>query len=624
VVASDDVIELERLMTEKATEIFRLCDREQRGKLTKSDMRRLEAELPLSAEQLELVFDSLDVAGNGFLTAAEFTNGFGQFLGLVDPSCHRRHSSSRLPSTVYEADADDEDDDVDGDDDEVVSRQFDNMFKNLGACGLLENVDVIKSIWRRLHRRPELLENFEDVLRRITSELQRTNLDYQALQTKFNNNSLTHNEEIHKLYEEMEAQIAAEKERLGNEERLKERRLKETMEMELHEKDQRLQELLVKQQELEQKLAEMNAQQTRTQEENEKLVKEKEEMEARLGLSDHHLTESQFIIANLRGHKESELDVRTLAAVQIAEWIELERESLIRQLQAIRETNRELRDLQDETRCSYTPRGHNVHGKQLDVCDSSELSWDKTTERLHSAYLDSGVDDEDIGGRQQPIGANSSTDKNQADKLHVASAAERMFKIVFVGDSGVGKSTFIHWFCSQTFRPSFSSTIGVDYQVKNINVDDQLVALQLWDTAGQERFRSLTKLYFRKADGIIVMYDVTCLYSFNSVRSWMNSIQDGIEDGAVVVLIGNKVDLVNDKSVERAVSTENGNKLAQEFNAIFYETSAKSGQNIDASILDMTRRLRRSEDEQLHQVCQMAADISVNSSSNKKSFSCCD
>ncbi|KAK2152197.1 hypothetical protein LSH36_337g01059 [Paralvinella palmiformis] len=119
----------------------------------------------------------------------------------------------------------------------------------------------------------------------------------------------------------------------------------------------------------------------------------------------------------------------------------------------------------------------------------------------------------------------ASSDPGYAQDNLDSVSPERLFKVVFVGDSGVGKSSFIHQFCNQTFKATFSATIGVDFQVKNVRVDGHVIALQLWDTAGQERFRSITKQYFRKADGVLVMYDVTSEVSFKNVRNWMISVQ---------------------------------------------------------------------------------------------------
>lgn len=329
-----DVVRIEQLMNEKAAAIFQLCDRESKGFLTKDDMRRLETELPLSAEQLEQVFDSLDANGHGFLTKSEFASGFGHFLGLT--VCNADDLDPRLESTVvYECDTDSDVADA--------SDQFDDMLKNLGAVGLLENEDVIKSIWLRLRHQPQLQDNFEMLLRRLTSQLHRSRVDYYALQKTFRANSWEHDEEMLQLYKEMEQHIDHEKQRIEHEEKAKELRLKEFMEQQLENKDRQLDKLVTRQQELEQKLAELKQQQLQTRAENERLIKEKEEMEERLESS--AVGEGRLVIS--RGL--SDWDVRSLAAVQIVEWIELERENLVRQLHLLRETNRELRDYTDET-----------------------------------------------------------------------------------------------------------------------------------------------------------------------------------------------------------------------------------------------------------------------------------
>uniref|UniRef100_A0A663LSV9 Uncharacterized protein n=1 Tax=Athene cunicularia TaxID=194338 RepID=A0A663LSV9_ATHCN len=101
----------------------------------------------------------------------------------------------------------------------------------------------------------------------------------------------------------------------------------------------------------------------------------------------------------------------------------------------------------------------------------------------------------------------------------INSIPDRLFKVIFVGNSSVGKTSFLRRFCN---LPCIS-VIGVDYNVKTITVDNTQVALQLWDTAGQERYRSITKQFFRKADGVIVMYDITAKDTFTAVKQWLIS-----------------------------------------------------------------------------------------------------
>lgn len=175
---------------------------------------------------------------------------------------------------------------------------------------------------------------------------------------------------------------------------------------------------------------------------------------------------------------------------------------------------------------------------------------------------------------------------------------QRVFKIVIIGDSGVGKSSFIHRFCHNRFRSSYSATIGVDFQIKSLVIERHVIVLQLWDTAGQERFRSITKQYFRKADGVIVMYDVTSESSFTNVRNWMSCIQETASEERVLLLIGNKSDLPVEDDC-KAVKMKDGIRLADEYGSLFYETSALNGENVHDSMEALARVLKEKEDKEI-------------------------
>lgn len=169
---------------------------------------------------------------------------------------------------------------------------------------------------------------------------------------------------------------------------------------------------------------------------------------------------------------------------------------------------------------------------------------------------------------------------------------------MFIGDSGVGKSSFIHRFCHNQFRPSYSATIGVDFQIKSLVIEGTVIVLQVWDTAGQERFRSITKQYFRKADGVVVMYDVTSETSFTNVRNWMTSVQEGTSEELVSVLLGNKSDLPEDDN-GKAVKMKDGSRLADEYGSLFYETSAFNGENVSEAMEALARLLKEKEDKEI-------------------------
>ena len=116
-------------------------------------------------------------------------------------------------------------------------------------------------------------------------------------------------------------------------------------------------------------------------------------------------------------------------------------------------------------------------------------------------------------------------------------------KLLVIGESGVGKSCLLLRYCDDKFTHSYITTIGIDFKVKNVVIDDEEIKLQIWDTAGQERFRNITLAYFRGAMGIILVYDITDVHSFQSVHHWMSSIKENAGDNVNVVLLDNKEDI---------------------------------------------------------------------------------
>lgn len=146
-----------------------------------------------------------------------------------------------------------------------------------------------------------------------------------------------------------------------------------------------------------------------------------------------------------------------------------------------------------------------------------------------------------------------------------------------IGDSSVGKSSILLQFVDGTFTSTFISTIGVDFKAKVITLESgETAKLQVWDTAGQERFKTITSSYYRGANAILIVYDVTNLESFENITKWMQEISQHATDTILRILVGNKCD--GDK---REVSYEDGKALAAEYGILFYETSAKDNINID-------------------------------------------
>ena len=156
---------------------------------------------------------------------------------------------------------------------------------------------------------------------------------------------------------------------------------------------------------------------------------------------------------------------------------------------------------------------------------------------------------------------------------------ECVYKVLLLGDSTVGKTCFLLRYCDKAFEDAHLTTVGLDYRLKNMVLkNEKNVKLQIWDTAGQDRFRAITKNYYKGANGIILIYDVTNLQSYENVKNWIAQIKESANQNVIIYLVGNKIDI---KEEDRCVKTEDGKKLAEEFKLPFFESSAKNGININ-------------------------------------------
>nr|XP_024646370.1 ras-related protein Rab-44 isoform X2 [Macaca nemestrina] len=188
--------------------------------------------------------------------------------------------------------------------------------------------------------------------------------------------------------------------------------------------------------------------------------------------------------------------------------------------------------------------------------------------RAESRLEDPGMDSREAGLTPSP-GDPMAAGEPQANP-------DYLFHVIFLGDSNVGKTSFLHLLHQNSFATGLTATVGVDFRVKTLLVDNKCFVLQLWDTAGQERYHSMTRQLLRKADGVVLMYDITSQKSFGHVRYWLDCLQDAGSDGVVILLLGNKMDCEE----ERQVSTEAGQQLARELGVSFGECSAALGHNI--------------------------------------------
>jgi len=164
-----------------------------------------------------------------------------------------------------------------------------------------------------------------------------------------------------------------------------------------------------------------------------------------------------------------------------------------------------------------------------------------------------------------------------------------LFKLLLIGDSGVGKSCLLLRFADDTYTESYISTIGVDFKIRTIELDGKTIKLQIWDTAGQERFRTITSSYYRGAHGIIVVYDVTDMESFNNVKTWLNEIDKYATDKVNKLLVGNKCDLV----VKKVVDYQTAKDFADQLEIPFLETSAKNSTNVEQAFMTMSAEIKK-------------------------------
>jgi small GTP-binding protein len=167
---------------------------------------------------------------------------------------------------------------------------------------------------------------------------------------------------------------------------------------------------------------------------------------------------------------------------------------------------------------------------------------------------------------------------------------ESLVKLIIIGDAGVGKSNYLYRFAEGQFCPVYEATVGFDYKSKTSFLPNckKKVKFQIWDTAGQEKYMSINKNLFQRVQGIILMYDITEMKSFQNLSVWMNAVEQ-LSKGTPLILIGNKIDLKD----KRQVSSEQGKEYADKYNIEFFESSGKSGENVEKSFIFLGEEIMR-------------------------------
>jgi Ras-related protein Rab-8A len=192
-------------------------------------------------------------------------------------------------------------------------------------------------------------------------------------------------------------------------------------------------------------------------------------------------------------------------------------------------------------------------------------------------------------------------------------------RLLLLGDSAVGKSSLLLRFCEDPFESNFVITIGVDYKVRTLQLDGKLLRLQVWDTAGQERFRTITPAYYRRAMGVLVIFDITNRKSFDNVEYWLRNLEDHGDSKVRRVLVGNKSDL----SGRRKVSTEEATGLAQRHGMPYFEVSAKDSINVEKVFQSVAKAVAETHKLEISNTRQKSSVGSRPSGDNSTSSKCC-
>ncbi|XP_062913616.1 EF-hand calcium-binding domain-containing protein 4B [Mobula hypostoma] len=641
-------------LTKKAQEFFLICDRDCKGFINQRDLEHLQAEVSLSAEQLKDVFDALDTDGNGKLTLEEFTTGFSQFLlqekifvNKVSSVQHQNEGLNWDPSEKRSVMMDNDEEHC-----------FQMLMDDLGAKNLLKGQEEVQLLWLQLRKdEPQLLSNFEALLAKISIQIQEASKEKEMMEFALKRKEAEYLEEIKHLYDETEQQIQREKERIFDKGMDLKSRCQELEEV-LRVKEQEQEQLSQSHKRLEREFGELVSEKQECKMENQRLKRTTEELEESLQKANNDLLDAQLQIQVLQQRSSQLQEEQEMELYRVTESMEREKLSLCKQLDLLREMNKHLRDEQDMSNFkkpfksgsgkqrAVCAAGQCVENKlcsdRQDI-GNSKPSLNNLWQANRLSHIRKGMNKESppaerrclqriISIEEDPLPylleAHSATPLHnwvelKEEELHeeqsqdvaetpslpssqtvdpatleqdreIFSNPDRLFKIILIGNSSVGKSSVLRRFCGDGFYPGICATVGIDYCVRTVNVAGSLLALQLWDTAGQERFRSITKQFLRKVDGVVLVYDITAAASFVAVQHWVQSVQEEAGPEVLILLLANKTDLES----ERQVSTEQGKQVAMESNMIFYECSAFTGANITEAIMHLARLLKELQDKE--------------------------
>ncbi|XP_072241906.1 ras and EF-hand domain-containing protein isoform X2 [Leuresthes tenuis] len=631
--------------------LFSACDVNKSGKIEYEDFTLVCRELSVPETEIRTLFDKFGAHNDGFIDYNKFSSSFQEVSETLDLAAF----SAGTPKTPWE---------------EFVDR--------VDAESLLSESlkEQLADLYQAIHSSANmtLLQAYEEIIHSLISQSLDNKLECEQLETNFKRAEEMNNSQLTELEDDIQQQLARAEERVRNEEQRKMEGIMSTMQRkhedevsDLHAKVDKLlksREDSVRNKSMEEVIR-LNRHISDLSQENERLQNSLLQAQTSIAILHSEVDKLKNMYADQRSQHERETDELKRMA--------MEYQSYSSQIQVLQEMNKKLYDSNDGLRSSLASE---VVAAKRRLSPQNEAPARKMkplrqSTLNHGRYLDSGVslpmditessgsdiDSDDSGNSVEtvhhsysyvPSDVEISEVKSEAQvsvspsrASSIASSIRRrlsafstkpleedisetveptpMYRLVLAGDAGAGKSSFLLRLTVNEFRRDIQTTLGVDFQMKKMLVDGETTSLQIWDTAGQERFRSIARSYFRKAHGVLLLYDVTSESSFLNVRSWMDQIQDSNNEKIPMCVIGNKVDLREKLPMGKCVSTLHGEKLAKAYGALFCETSAKEGTNIVEAVLHLAREVKKNG----HLMQQSESEVSLSQTNPKKTNSCC-
>ncbi|XP_011912384.1 PREDICTED: ras and EF-hand domain-containing protein [Cercocebus atys] len=562
--------------------VFAACDANRSGRLEREEFGSLCAELRVRPADAEAVFQRLDADHDGAITFQEFARGFRGALrggrrqdwGLLGPAPAVAEAGPETP--------DSEEDEGDEDAEAALATSWgpaspDPAWQDFQArlgeeAKFIPREEQVSTLYQNINLvEPRLIQPYEHVIKNFIREirLQSTEMENLAIAVKRAQDKAAM--QLSELEEEMDQRIQAAEHKTRKDEKRKAeealsdlRRQYETEVGDLQVTIKKLRKLEEQSKHISQKedVAALKKQIYDLSMENQKVKKELLEAQTNIAFLQSELDALKSDYADQSLNTERDLEI-------IRGYTE-DRNSLERQIEILQTANRKLHDSNDGLR-SALENSYSKFNRSLRI---NNISPGNTISRSSPKFT---------GHSPQPLGYDRYVNTSSL--------------FVRVQDHRLESKKPMELFTSCS--PLSCSFSGVDFQMKTLIVDGERTVLQLWDTAGQERFRSIAKSYFRKADGVLLLYDVTCEKSFLNIREWVDMIEDAAHETVPIMLVGNKADVRDTAAAggQKCVPGHFGEKLAMTYGALFCETSAKDGSNIVEAVLHLAREVKKRTDK---------------------------